>query len=198
MFTGIIEATGNVVKIEKNETNIDFTLSCPFTQELKIDQSLAHNGCCLTVVEISGNQYKVTAINETLEKTNLGHWSVGTEVNLERCLKFEGRLDGHVVQGHVDKTGIVEHIENLNGSYVITISYKESDEYTTVPQGSITLNGTSLTVAESGKNKFSVAIIPYTWEFTNMKHLKKGDVVNLEFDIIGKYVAKLLKKQYVI
>ncbi|WP_374440825.1 riboflavin synthase [Epilithonimonas sp.] len=198
MFTGIIEATGNVLKIEKNETNIDFTLSCPFTQELKIDQSLAHNGCCLTVVEINENEYKVTAINETLEKTNLGHWNVGTEVNLERCLKFEGRLDGHVVQGHVDKTGTVENIENLNGSYIITLSYEESDEYTTVPQGSITVNGTSLTVAASGKNQFSVAIIPYTWEFTNMKHLKKGDVVNLEFDIIGKYVAKLLKKQNVI
>ncbi len=198
MFTGIIEATGKVEKIERNETNIDFTLSCPFTQELKIDQSLAHNGCCLTVVEINGNEYKVTAINETLEKTNLGYWNVGTEVNLERCLKFEGRLDGHVVQGHVDKTGIVENIENLNGSYIITVSYEESDEYTTVPQGSITVNGTSLTVAESGKNKISVAIIPYTWEFTNKKHLKKGDVVNLEFDIIGKYVAKLLKKQNVI
>ena len=198
MFTGIIEATGKVEKIERNETNIDFTLSCPFTQELKIDQSLAHNGCCLTVVEINGNEYKVTAINETLEKTNLGYWNVGTEVNLERCLKFEGRLDGHVVQGHVDETGIVENIENLNGSYIITVSYEESDEYTTVPQGSITVNGTSLTVAESGKNKISVAIIPYTWEFTNKKHLKKGDVVNLEFDIIGKYVAKLLKKQNVI
>lgn len=198
MFTGIIETTGKVEKIERNETNIDFTLSCPFTQELKIDQSLAHNGCCLTVVEINGNEYKVTAINETLEKTNLGYWNVGTEVNLERCLKFEGRLDGHVVQGHVDKTGIVENIENLNGSYIITVSYEESDEYTTVSQGSITVNGTSLTVAESGKNKFSVAIIPYTWEFTNKKHLKKGDVVNLEFDIIGKYVAKLLKKQNVI
>ncbi len=198
MFTGIIEATGKVEKIEKNETNIDFTLSCPFTKELKIDQSLAHNGCCLTVVEIDGNEYKVTAINETLEKTNLGHWNVGTEVNLERCLKFEGRLDGHVVQGHVDQTGTVKHIENLNGSYIITVDYDESDEYTTVPQGSITMNGTSLTVAESSVNQFSVAIIPYTWEFTNMKHLKTGDVVNLEFDIIGKYVAKLLKKQNVI
>ena len=198
MFTGIVEATGIVEKIEHHDRNIDFILSCPFTSELKIDQSLAHNGCCLTVVEITDTNYRVTAIDETLEKTNLSKWNVGTEVNLERCLKFEGRLDGHVVQGHVDKTGIVEHIENLNGSYVITISYEESDEYTTVPQGSITVNGTSLTVAESGKNQFSVAIIPYTWEFTNKKHLKKGDVVNLEFDIIGKYVAKLLKKQYAI
>ncbi len=198
MFTGIIEATGKVEKITRNESNIDFVLSCPFTHDLKIDQSLAHNGCCLTVVEINNDTYKVTAINETLEKTNLGFWNVGTEVNLERCLKLEGRLDGHVVQGHVDKTGTVESIEDQNGSYFITINYVYSAEYTTVPQGSITLNGTSLTVAESGKNRFSVAIIPYTWEFTNMKHLKKGDVVNLEFDIIGKYVAKLLKKQNVI
>ncbi|WP_333852636.1 riboflavin synthase [Epilithonimonas sp.] len=193
MFTGIIEATGKVEKIDRNEGNIDFVLSCPFAQELKIDQSLAHNGCCLTVVEINSDSYKVTAINETLEKTNLGAWNVGTEVNLERCLKFEGRLDGHIVQGHVDKTGVVKSIEDQNGSYFITVSYEETNEYTTVPQGSITLNGTSLTVAESGTNQFSVAIIPYTWEFTNMKHLKIGDIVNLEFDIIGKYVAKLLK-----
>jgi riboflavin synthase len=131
-------------------------------------------------------------------KTNLNFWNVGTEVNLERCLKFEGRLDGHIVQGHVDKTGVVESIEDQNGSYFITISYEETTEYTTVPQGSVTVNGTSLTVAESDTNRFSVAIIPYTWEFTNMKHLKIGDVVNLEFDIIGKYVAKLLKKQNAI
>lgn len=193
MFTGIIEATGKVEKIEKKEGNIDFTVSCPFTQELKIDQSLAHNGCCLTVVEVNSDSYKVTAINETLEKTNLNYLNVGTEVNLERCLRFEGRLDGHIVQGHVDKTGIVKSIEDQNGSYFITVSYEESADYTTVPQGSITVNGTSLTVAESGNNQFSVAIIPYTWEFTNMKYLKPGDVVNLEFDIIGKYVAKLLK-----
>lgn len=198
MFTGIVEATGTVTGIERKEDNIDFTLTCPFAQELKIDQSLAHNGCCLTVTEISGNEYKVTAINETLEKTNLGKWETGTEVNLERCLKFEGRLDGHIVQGHVDKTGTVENIEDRNGSYFITISFDETEEYTTVPQGSITINGTSLTVAESGNGKFSVAIIPYTWDFTNMKYLKKNDVVNLEFDIIGKYVAKLLKKQNAI
>ena len=198
MFTGIIEATGKVLEINKNDDNIDFVLTCPFTNELKIDQSLAHNGCCLTVVEIKDNQYKVTAIKETLEKTNLGSWSVDTEVNLERCLKFEGRLDGHIVQGHVDKTGVVKSIEDKNGSYFITINYNETNEYTTVPQGSITLNGTSLTVAESEANQFSVAIIPYTWEFTNMKYLKVGDVVNLEFDIIGKYVAKLLKSQNAI
>lgn len=194
MFTGIIEATGIVEVINKNETNIDFILNCSFTHELKIDQSLAHNGCCLTVVEITENSYRVTAIYETLEKTNLSAWKVGTEVNLERCLKFDGRLDGHLVQGHVDKTGIVKNIKDVDGSYFITISYDQTDEYTTVSQGSITVNGISLTVANSDDNDFSVAIIPYTWEFTNMKNLKIGDTVNLEFDIIGKYVNKLMKK----
>lgn len=194
MFTGIVEATGTVEEIRKNDANIDFFLSCPFTHELKIDQSLAHNGCCLTVVEISGQNYKVTAINETLEKTNLGKWEVGTAVNLERCLKFDGRLDGHIVQGHVDTTGTVKSIQDRNGSFFITINYNETDEFVTVPQGSITVNGISLTVAESGEENFSVAIIPYTWEFTNMNNLKSGDMVNLEFDIIGKYVTKLMKK----
>ncbi len=198
MFTGIIEATGTVEKIIKNESNIDFVLSCGFTHELKIDQSLAHNGCCLTVVETYDDKYKVTAINETLEKTNLGKWEIGTEVNLERCLKLDGRLDGHIVQGHVDKTGTVENIQDKDGSFFITIHYDETDEFVTVPQGSITVNGISLTVAESGFGKFSVAIIPYTWEFTNMKNLKIGDTVNLEFDIIGKYVTKLLKKNAAI
>ena len=198
MFTGIVEATATVEAINHNESNIDFILNCPFTQELKIDQSLAHNGCCLTVVEVTEHRYRVTAIDETLEKTNLGQWKVGTEVNLERCLKFDGRLDGHLVQGHVDKTGIVENIQDKDGSFFITISYENSDQYTTVPQGSITLNGISLTVAESGSNDFSVAIIPYTWEFTNMKNLQKGDTVNLEFDIIGKYVHKLMKKDAVL
>ena len=198
MFTGIIEATGTVEKIIKNESNIDFVLSCGFTHELKIDQSLAHNGCCLTVVETYDDKYKVTAINETLEKTNLWKWEIGTEVNLDRCLKFDGRLDGHIVQGHVDKTGTVENIQDKDGSFFITIHYDETDEFVTVPQGSITVNGISLTVAESGFGKFSVAIIPYTWEFTNMKNLKIGDTVNLEFDIIGKYVTKLLKKNAAI
>ena len=194
MFTGIIEATAIIEKIEKDGQNIHYTLKCPFTHELKIDQSLAHNGCCLTVVEISENSYRVTAILETLEKTNLSDWKVGTEVNLERCLKFDGRLDGHIVQGHVDQTGIVKNIEDKDGSFFITIDYNEVDDFITVPQGSITVNGISLTVAESGSKEFSVAIIPYTWEFTNMKNLKIGDKVNLEFDIIGKYVTKLMKK----
>lgn len=193
MFTGIIEATAIIEKIEKSGENIHFTLSCPFTQELKIDQSLAHNGCCLTVVEISDEHYRVTAIAETLEKTNLSEWNIGSEVNLERCLKFDGRLDGHIVQGHVDQIGTVKSIEDKDGSFFITIVYEEIDEFITVPQGSITVNGISLTVAESGSKEFSVAIIPYTWEFTNMKNLKTGQKVNLEFDIIGKYVTKLMK-----
>lgn len=194
MFTGIIEATGVVEKMERQESNIEFTLSCPFTQELKIDQSLAHNGCCLTVVKIEGDQYTVTAINETLEKINLGTWEVGSVGNLERCMVMNARLDGHVVQGHVDKTGEVFAIENKDGSYYITIRYEEGGAFTTVPQGSITVNGISLTVANSAENQFSVAIIPYTWEHTNMRNIKVGDKVNLEFDIIGKYVAKLMKK----
>ncbi len=194
MFTGIIEATGIVTDIRKNGQNIDFYLSCPFTQELKIDQSLAHNGCCLTVVETDNEQYKVTAIHETLEKTQLGDWKIGTEVNLERCLKFDGRLDGHMVQGHVDRTGEVVSIEDKDGSFYITFSYSSEAEFTTVPQGSITVNGVSLTVADSTENRFSVAIIPYTWELTNLRNLLPGDRVNLEFDIIGKYVYKLVNK----
>lgn len=198
MFTGIIEATGTVQKIERRGDNIDFTLTCPFTSELKIDQSLAHNGCCLTVVEISGDNYRVSAIAETLEKTNLGQWKEGTEVNLERCLKMDGRLDGHLVQGHVDQTGTVMSIEDQNGSYLITIKFSETGVYTTVAQGSITVNGISLTVASSNAGEFSVAIIPYTWEFTNMKNVKVGEIVNLEFDIIGKYVTKLLKNNAIL
>ncbi|MEC5157981.1 riboflavin synthase [Chryseobacterium sp. MP_3.2] len=193
MFTGIIEATGIVQNIEKKGENIHFTLTCPFTQELKIDQSLAHNGCCLTVVEIDGDQYGVTAIAESLIKTNLGQWNSGSEINLERCLKFDGRLDGHLVQGHVDRTGTVKNIEDKDGSYFVTIQYSETEDFTTVAQGSITVNGISLTVAKSENNTFSVALIPYTWEFTNMKNLKIGDMVNLEFDIIGKYITKLMK-----
>ncbi|WP_417428501.1 riboflavin synthase [Halpernia sp.] len=195
MFTGIIEGTGKVQNVENNGKNIDFTLECDFTNELKIDQSLAHNGCCLTVVEINHPRYKVTAIDETLQKTSLKHWKIGSEVNLERCLKFEGRLDGHLVQGHVDETAIVTGIENRDGSYFITFKMKESSPFIMVPQGSITVNGISLTVAESTNTGFSVAIIPYTWNFTNMKNLKVGDEVNLEFDIIGKYITKLMNRQ---
>lgn len=193
MFTGIIESTGVVEQIERSGANIHFTLSCPFTGELKIDQSVAHNGCCLTVVAIEDDRYTVTAIAETLEKTNLGSWETGTVVNLERCVQMNGRLDGHVVQGHVDKTGKVVSIENKDGSYFITFQYDNREgAFVTVPQGSVAVNGISLTVARSGADDFSVAIIPYTWEFTNLQFLKPGDLVNLEFDIIGKYIAKLI------
>ena len=194
MFTGIVEATATVENIETKGTSVHFTMSCPFTDELKIDQSLSHNGCCLTIERIENQQYGVTAIQETLEKTNLGSWKIGTKVNLERCVLMNGRLDGHIVQGHVDQTGTIKSIENLNGSHYITIAYTEKDGFTTVPQGSITVDGISLTVAHSGENEFSVAIIPYTWEHTNLKNLEIGSKVNLEFDIIGKYVAKLMKK----
>ena len=194
MFTGIVEATATVENIETQGTSVHFTMSCPFTDELKIDQSLSHNGCCLTIEKIENQLYGVTAIQETLEKTNLGSWKIGTEVNLERCVLMNGRLDGHIVQGHADQTGTIKSIENLNGSHYITIAYTEKDGFTTVPQGSITVDGISLTVAQSGENEFSVAIIPYTWEHTNLKNLEVGDRVNLEFDIIGKYVAKLMKK----
>ena len=194
MFTGIVEATATVENIETKGTSVHFTMSCPFTDELKIDQSLSHNGCCLTIEKIENQRYGVTAIQETLEKTNLGSWKIGTKVNLERCVLMNGRLDGHIVQGHVDQTGTIKSIENLNGSHYITITYTEKDGFTTVPQGSITVDGISLTIAHSGENEFSVAIIPYTWEHTNLKNLEVGDRVNLEFDIIGKYVAKLMKK----
>ena len=194
MFTGIVEATATVENIETMGTSVHFTMSCPFTDELKIDQSLSLNGCCLTIEKIENQRYSVTAIQETLEKTNLGSWKIGTKVNLERCVLMNSRLDGHIVQGHVDQIGTIKSIENLNGSHYITIAYTEKDGFTTVPQGSITVDGISLTVAHSGENEFSVAIIPYTWEHTNLKNLEIGSKVNLEFDIIGKYVAKLMKK----
>ena len=194
MFTGIVEATATVENIETQGTSVHFTMSCPFTDEIKIDQSLSHNGCCLTIEKIENQRYGVTAIQETLEKTNLGSWKIGTKVNLERCVLMNGRLDGHIVQGHVDQTGTIKSIENLNGSHYITIAYTEKDGFTTVPQGSITVDGISLTVAHSGENEFAVAIIAYTWEHTNLKNLEIGSKVNLEFDIIGKYVAKLMKK----
>ena len=195
MFTGIIEAVGIIEKITENGTNKNFWLSADFTNELKIDQSLAHNGCCLTVVEKNENQYLVQAIDETLQKTNVGNWKEGYIINLERCMQMNGRLDGHIVQGHVDERGKVANIENKDGSYFVTIKYNEKSNFMTVPQGSITVNGISLTVAKSEDFQLSVAIIPYTWEFTNMKTLKVGDAVNLEFDIIGKYVSKLLERQ---
>ncbi len=195
MFTGIIEQLAVVTKIVKEEENLHITLESPFTNELKIDQSVAHNGICLTVVDIEGNEYTVTAIRETIEKTNLGFWQVGTKVNVERCMQMNGRLDGHIVQGHVDTTGICINIEDQQGSWKYT--FKHPQDQVTVEKGSITVNGVSLTVVGSGANTFSVCIIPYTYEHTNFHQLKIGDTVNLEFDIIGKYVAKLMEHNIV-
>lgn len=190
MFTGIIEQLGIVKSIRKEENNIHFTIEAPFTNELKIDQSVAHNGCCLTVIEISNQEYVVTAIQETLDKTNLKDWTNGTKVNLERCMQMNGRLDGHIVQGHVDSIATCVNIEDQSGSWKYTFEY--TTDQVTVEKGSITINGTSLTVVDSLPKSFSVCIIPYTYEHTNFHQLKVGHSVNLEFDIIGKYVAKLL------
>ena len=192
MFTGIIEGLGIVKAVEKDGENIHFTVESNFTDELKVDQSVAHNGCCLTVVATNGKEYVVTAILETLMKTNLGHWGVGTKVNLERCMIMNGRLDGHIVQGHVDTTATCTDIEDQDGSYKFTFDYVSSD--VTVEKGSITVNGTSLTVVDSRDNGFAVCIIPFTYEHTNFHQLKVGDKINLEFDIIGKYVAKLFHR----
>lgn len=192
MFTGIIEQLGIVKSIRKEDKNIHFTIEASFTNELKIDQSVAHNGCCLTVVEIDQQHYVVTAIQETLDKTNLKDWTIGTKVNLERCMQMNGRLDGHIVQGHVDSIATCVNIEDQSGSWKYTFEYMT--DQVTVEKGSITINGTSLTVVDSLPKSFSVCIIPYTYEHTNFHQLKVGDSVNLEFDIIGKYVAKLLGK----
>jgi riboflavin synthase len=193
MFTGIIEEVAEVVKIEKEAENIHFSIKAKMTSELKIDQSVAHNGCCLTVVNIENDIYTVTAIQETLDKTNLNEWKIGTPVNLERCMQMNGRLDGHIVQGHVDTVGICTQIEDQNGSWKFTFNYQ--NEQLTVEKGSITVNGTSLTVVDSKKDSFSVCIIPYTFENTNFSSLNLGDQVNLEFDIIGKYVAKWMESR---
>ena len=192
MFTGIIEEIGSVKAISREAGNIHFTIAAKMTKELKVDQSVAHNGCCLTVVAIDEECYQVTAIQETLDKTNLNHWEIGTKVNLERCLVMNGRLDGHIVQGHVDTVATCTHYEEQNGSWKYTFQYK--DEQLTVEKGSVTINGTSLTVVDSQEKGFSVCIIPYTYENTNFKNLKTGDIVNLEFDIIGKYVAKWMQQ----
>lgn len=194
MFTGIIENIARVEKMEREESNLQLWLTCDFTNELKIDQSISHNGVCLTVVEISENSYKVTAIDETLKKTNLGQLSIGDKVNVERCMRLNDRLDGHIVQGHVDQTATLKSIENENGSYLLRFLYDESATgNVTVAKGSVCVNGISLTVVNSKVGEFSVAIIPYTWENTNLHTLKVGGVVNLEFDIVGKYVQRLMK-----
>ena len=191
MFTGIIETLGRVEKIEKDRENINFTIQTNIAHELKIDQSVAHNGVCLTVVAISGKNYVVTAIKETLDKTNLGLLSETDLVNIERAMKLGDRLDGHIVQGHVDQTAVCTEISENNGSWIFTFVYDVNANNITIEKGSVTVNGVSLTVVDSKKNQFSVAIIPYTYTHTGFSKFKKGTVVNLEFDVIGKYVARL-------
>jgi len=196
MFTGIIETLGEVKLIVKDKDNLHLTIKSNFTGELKVDQSVAHNGVCLTVVDINNDEYTVTAIKETINKTSTGGLSVGDSVNLERAMKLGDRLDGHIVQGHVDETGVCSAIVEDNGSTIFTFTYNYTSENITIEKGSITINGVSLTVVNSRDNEFSVAIIPFTLEHTTFNQLKTGDKVNLEFDVLGKYVVKLtaLKK----
>lgn len=195
MFTGIIEKLGTVKNVQSDNSNLILTIASPFTSELKVDQSIAHNGVCLTVTSIDGDQYKVTAIDETLKRTNLGSLKSGDKINLERCMILGARLDGHIVQGHVDTVAEVTKIEEQNGSWLFYFRFKSGAGYVTVEKGSVCVNGVSLTVVDSAHNTFSVAIIPYTWENTNFHSLRKGDFVNIEFDIIGKYVARLMDER---
>ncbi len=194
MFTGIIESLSKVEKIEAIGTNKNFLFSNSISAELKIDQSVSHNGVCLTVEKVEDGKYWVTAIDETLQKSNLGHLKVGDRTNLERCMIANGRFDGHIVQGHVDQTGICKSIKEVGGSWIFDFEYDSSTENITVEKGSICVNGVSLTCFNSKSNGFAVAIIPYTYQHTNFNHLKPGDHVNLEFDIIGKYVKRLLDR----
>ena len=192
MFTGIIETLGEVTHLEHEGSNLRITIKSFLSPELKIDQSVAHNGVCLTVVSLSDKAYSVTAISETLQKTNLGNLNIGDKVNLERAMILGSRLDGHIVQGHVDQTGVCTHIDEKDGSWVFGFEYDAALNNPTIAKGSITIDGVSLTVVDSGKNTFSVAIIPYTFEHTLFHTYTIGSVVNLEFDVIGKYVAKLV------
>lgn len=194
MFTGIIETLGIVKNIVKEGENFHITIESTITNELKIDQSIAHDGVCLTIVKINGNEYTVTAIKETIDKSNFKHLKIGDKINLERAMILGARLDGHIVQGHVDQTAICTNVKEEDGSWVFTFDYNPKYSNITIEKGSITVNGTSLTVVNSKENSFSVAIIPYTYEVTNFHTFKKGTVVNLEFDVIGKYVAKLLER----
>lgn len=198
MFSGIVEEAATVVALEKEQENLHITMTCSFVNELKIDQSVSHNGVCLTVVKKTDNTYTVTAIKETLNLSNLGKLKVGDKVNLERSMKMNGRLDGHIVQGHVDQTAICKNVEEADGSWYYTFEYefdpvKARKGYMTVDKGSVTVNGVSLTVVEPTNNSFKVAIIPYTYEFTNFHQIKAGTYVNIEFDIIGKYISRMME-----
>ena len=196
MFSGIIEEAPQVVSLEKEKDNLHITMKCSFVNELKIDQSISHNGVCLTVVRKDKETYTVTAIKETLEKTNLGLLKPGDKVNLERSTRLDGRLDGHIVQGHVDQTAVCTSVRETGGSWYYTFEYEPAqDDYITVEKGSISVNGVSLTVVNSQSRSFEVAIIPFTWGMTNFHLIKKGTIVNIEFDILGKYIARIVKQQ---
>ncbi len=196
MFSGIIEEAPQVVRLEKEKDNLHITMKCSFVNELKIDQSISHNGVCLTVVRKDKETYTVTAIKETLEKTNLGLLKPGDKVNLERSTRLDGRLDGHIVQGHVDQTAVCTSVREAGGSWYYTFEYEPAqDDYITVEKGSISVNGVSLTVVNSQSRSFEVAIIPFTWGMTNFHLIKKGTIVNIEFDILGKYIARIVKQQ---
>ncbi|MBE7177474.1 MAG: riboflavin synthase [Mucilaginibacter polytrichastri] len=194
MFTGIIETLGKVSSLKREDSNLHITVRTPLAAELQIDQSVSHNGVCLTVVAIGDGEYTVTAIDETLQKSNIGTLKEGSLINLERCVLMNGRLDGHIVQGHVDQTATCVSVEDENGSWIFTFEYDASTGNVTVEKGSVSVNGISLTVLNSRPGLFSVAIIPYTWEHTNLREVHTGDTVNLEFDIIGKYVARLMQR----
>ncbi len=193
MFTGIIESLGKVKAIEKDRANVHFNIESPISRDLKIDQSVSHNGVCLTVVEVGADWHRVTAVAETLSRSNLGHWQLGTLVNLERCLPIGGRLDGHMVQGHVDELVECISVVETGGSWKYTFRFRPEQGGLLVDKGSVCLNGVSLTVVSPGEDQFSVAIIPYTWEHTNFKTLVVGDPVNIEFDILGKYIARQME-----
>ncbi len=193
MFTGIVECTGEVESVRASESNLIFAIRSSLGPELKIDQSVSHNGVCLTVTSVDGQVHEVTAVAETLQRSNLGDWKAGSIVNLERCLRADGRLDGHIVQGHVDATGTISSVNDRNGSWELQIAH-EPQSGITVSKGSVAVNGVSLTVVDSRADGFSVVIIPYTWEFTNLSSLRPGAVVNLEFDILGKYMQKLMER----
>ena len=196
MFSGIVEEAAKVIALEKDQENLHITLECSFVKELSIDQSISHNGVCLTVVKKTDKNYTVTAIRETLIKSNLGLLNIGDKVNLERSMKINERLDGHIVQGHVDQTAVCAEVREAEGSWYYRFEYEPArDDYITVEKGSVSVNGVSLTVVNSRDKSFEVAIIPYTFEVTNFHQIKPGTVVNLEFDIIGKYIAKIVKQQ---
>lgn len=195
MFTGIVETTGIVTSITQNGTNKSFWIKSPISSELKVDQSVSHDGVCLTVEEVENGAHKLTAIAETLVKTNLDSWKTGSEINIERCMQMNGRIDGHIVQGHVDTTAVCTKVEDKNGSWEFSFSIDTAFSHLIIEKGSIAINGTSLTIFNVGKQNFMVAIIPYTYEHTSIKHLKQGDNVNIEFDIIGKYVSRMKQLQ---